>query len=927
MIKKIFKLKKVQKKAIDFFDSKFYLDTYIDVKNANIDPLEHYIKYGWKEARLPYSNFDINLYDNVENFEDLLQKMENNIVLQKKLKNKEKLKYQKDVNKLLKSELFLAEWVERKYPDLKGQDSILHFCIFGHKENRNPNPFFDTQWYKSQYSDIGEENPLIHYITVGWKKGYNPSPKFNVKKYLEMYPEVKKEKIEPLKHFLTIGREKGYDYFPTTDATSLKINNESSIVKKLFKNVSTLYDYPFNNLNTSNSTFFENNLKISFVIPDYGIGGGGHMTIFRMIRFLEWFGHDVTIWIFNPSRHDKETIAYDDIIKHYQVIKAEVKLIDNYFSNEAKGDVIFATGWDTVSPVMSVTDFKRRFYLVQDYEPSFFAQGTYSELAKLTYGYDIDTICASTWLEEVMQTKHSRWAKSFDLAADKEIFYPPLSKTENNIPKIAFYARHFTPRRGVEIGMVALEMLAKEGVKFHVDFYGADLNITEAPFSATDHGVKSPEELAEIYRHCDIGVVFSLTNYSLVPQEMMQCGLPIVEFDTESTRAIYPDDVVTFAGPDARDIARKIKELLLNKEKQKIQSQKANKWVSQFSWEKSARKIENSLITRLKELGFDSQQKKTDEKIKCSVVIPTYNGGDVFKTVLAKVLEQKTPWKFEVIVLDSQSGDGTYEYVEKLNNNLITLKTIKKEEFNHGETRNYGASIAQGEYVAFITQDAIPYDTFWLYNLVTPLEHYREAAGAFGKHIAHDGAKFFTIKEMDEHFHAFSKLPLCVSRDLDQEKYKNDISWRQKLHFYSDNNSCFRKSVWEKIPFRKVKYGEDQLWANDIIEAGYGKVYACKSIVKHSHEYTPEETYERAKIDGDYFKYFWNYKMIDENNLKKILSDFEEHDKMLALENGIPVKDFEYRMETLKARFQGYVDGYYKNPSLFDENNNEKSKF
>jgi len=40
------------------FDSKYYLETYADVRRADIDPIWHYVKYGWRENRNPSREFD-----------------------------------------------------------------------------------------------------------------------------------------------------------------------------------------------------------------------------------------------------------------------------------------------------------------------------------------------------------------------------------------------------------------------------------------------------------------------------------------------------------------------------------------------------------------------------------------------------------------------------------------------------------------------------------------------------------------------------------------------------------------------------------------------------------------------------------------------------------------------------------------------------
>lgn len=46
------------------FDKEFYLSSYPDVRRADLDPLWHFIKYGWKEGRNPSIKFNTNFYLN-----------------------------------------------------------------------------------------------------------------------------------------------------------------------------------------------------------------------------------------------------------------------------------------------------------------------------------------------------------------------------------------------------------------------------------------------------------------------------------------------------------------------------------------------------------------------------------------------------------------------------------------------------------------------------------------------------------------------------------------------------------------------------------------------------------------------------------------------------------------------------------------------
>ena len=51
-------------KKSNLFDSEYYLEQNEDVKKAKVDPIKHYLKFGWKEGRNPSADFDGNDYLN-----------------------------------------------------------------------------------------------------------------------------------------------------------------------------------------------------------------------------------------------------------------------------------------------------------------------------------------------------------------------------------------------------------------------------------------------------------------------------------------------------------------------------------------------------------------------------------------------------------------------------------------------------------------------------------------------------------------------------------------------------------------------------------------------------------------------------------------------------------------------------------------------
>ena len=243
--------------------------------------------------------------------------------------------------------------------------------------------------------------------------------------------------------------------------------------------------------------------------------------------------------------------------------------------------------------------------------------------------------------------------------------------------------------------------------------------------------------------------------------------------------------------------------------------------------------------------------------MKASVVIPTKNAGKQFYRVLEAVMNQKTPWEYEVLVIDSGSSDGTIEYVESVEG--VRLHQIPANEFGHGKTRNLGISLTSGEFAVMITHDALPVNNKWLYELVSAVEQDESIAGAFGRHVAyaHDGP--FLQRDLEMHFEGFLSSPIVSLEN--QERYDKDIGYRQMLHFFSDNNACLRRTVWEKMPYPEVDFAEDQLWAKQIIEAGYAKAYAHKAVVVHSHTFDFIELCRRSFDEARALKRLFDYEL------------------------------------------------------------------
>jgi len=192
------------------------------------------------------------------------------------------------------------------------------------------------------------------------------------------------------------------------------------------------------------------------------------------------------------------------------------------------------------------------------------------------------------------------------------------------------------------------------------------------------------------------------------------------------------------------------------------------------------------------------------------------------------------------------------------------------------------------------------------------MDHYPQAAGLFGRHLPYPDHPEYIRQEVENHFANMLKYPLILSRDTDPERWKSqETAWRQVLHCYSDNNSAMRRSIWTDIPYPEVDYGEDQIWARDIIEAGYAKIYAPTAAVYHSHDYTPQQTYERSKTEGAFFYEHFGYRLGEgsEAEIKRSIMHEQDIFKAWADKHDIGQNEIDKRLANIAEKYRGWRDG------------------
>ncbi len=200
-----------------------------------------------------------------------------------------------------------------------------------------------------------------------------------------------------------------------------------------------------------------------------------------------------------------------------------------------------------------------------------------------------------------------------------------------------------------------------------------------------------------------------------------------------------------------------------------------------------------------------------------TVIIPTLNAGSTLPRLLRALREQTAAC--DILVIDSSSTDDTAAIADSFGAEVVV---IRREEFDHGGTRNLAVQKARGTIVVFFTQDAVPADEHALENLVSPFSD-ASIGAAYGRQLPEQGASPFA-----EHLRHF-KYPAQAHVKGAGDKDRFGI----ETPFLSDSFSAYRKAVLEEVGMFKngILFAEDVHAGARLVLAGYRIAYVPEARV------------------------------------------------------------------------------------------------
>lgn len=327
---------------------------------------------------------------------------------------------------------------------------------------------------------------------------------------------------------------------------------------------------------------------INWVVPEMDVSSGGHINIFRFVMMLQDAGFQNRIYLLNPIRFHSAEECREFLKQNYvlDLDRIEVYIDANQM---AFAHATVATSWQTAYTVRDFDNTISKFYFVQDYEPYFFEMGSNYAFAENTYKMGFRGLTAGDWLKNKLHADYGMQTESFYFSYDRELYKPGVKR--DKVPRVFFYARPVTARRDFELGLLSLYQLTKRKPEVEVVFAGWDVREYCIPFRHQNLGSVRQDRLADLYAQCDMCLVLSGTNLSLLPLEVMASNSVAVCTRGANSEWLVNDENSILVDFDPDDIADKIIYYLEHREELDRIRKQGMEFAQNTSWLEEGKKV------------------------------------------------------------------------------------------------------------------------------------------------------------------------------------------------------------------------------------------------------------------------------------------------------------------------------------------------
>lgn len=219
------------------------------------------------------------------------------------------------------------------------------------------------------------------------------------------------------------------------------------------------------------------------------------------------------------------------------------------------------------------------------------------------------------------------------------------------------------------------------------------------------------------------------------------------------------------------------------------------------------------------------------------VIIPVYQPDNKLNQLLIR-MDKQTIKPNKIIILQTITNLIKKDEFKIPNNYGIDIQVIyvDKENYDHGGTRRYGATLSDADILMYMTQDAIPVDEFLIERLLEPYQD-SQVSATYARQMP--GSKADIIEEYTRSFNYSNESKIKSIKDIKELGIKT--------YFCSNVCATYRRDIYERLGgfVERTIFNEDMIMAHAMIHAGYKVAYQAEAKVVHSHIYSYLQQFTR----------------------------------------------------------------------------------
>lgn len=290
-----------------------------------------------------------------------------------------------------------------------------------------------------------------------------------------------------------------------------------------------------------------------------------------------------------------------------------------------------------------------------------------------------------------------------------------------------------------------------------------------------------------------------------------------------------------------------------------------------------------------------------------SFIIVNWKTKDLVSQAIKSIKKYAVEFKWEIIVVDNNSQDGSVEHFKKAFPEVILIE--KRENLGFGRANNAGIKVAKGDYIFFFNSDAYLIDN----SLKKLINRARQipGLGAIAPLILNEDR---SIQQSSGYFPSLAKVFLWMT-------FIDDLPYGQYLKpYHIDHDSFYQKEhqlgwltgaaiLTPKNVIKKIggfdpeifMYGEDIDLCYRITKAGYKILIFPKSKIVHIGQGSSQRAPKNA-IVGEYKEIIYLYKKFMPSSSLQILK--------FLLKMGALLRIFAFSILGRKELAKTYVEAF-----------------